>query len=117
MKPSLAFLITNDLLNAGVIVGSASPTKVQDLVQARLQIDVRFRNKAIVHLARDAESMYPGAPCCAQIGDTVCTDNVAEVTCLKCLAGHGNSVRKTGIPPARTAGLIRRNGQGVEVLV
>lgn len=55
------------------IVEDASPTAVQELVQARLRIDIRFCNENNM-------------------------DSIEEVTCLKCLAGYGNSIDGTGIP-------------------
>lgn len=98
MKPNLAFQITNDLIFAGVIIEDAKVVEIQELIQARLALDVRFRDRAIVHLARGADFRRPGEPCCAQIGNTVCTNNTTEITCLKCLSGYGNSIQKTGIP-------------------
>lgn len=98
MRPSLSFLLTNDLLFAGVIIENASPVEIQELVETRLRLDARFRNEDVVHLARTADFLYPGAPCCAQVGSVVCTDDIEKVTCLKCLAGYGNSIQETGIP-------------------
>jgi len=99
-QTSLAFQITNDLLNAGVIVEDVKPTEVQELVQARLRLDRRFRDDSAIHLARPANFQYPGYPCCGQSGDTNCSENIADVTCLKCLAGYGNSIQFTGIEVA-----------------
>ncbi len=95
---NLAFQITNDLLFAGAIVDGISVIEVQNIVQACLVFDPRFRDGPVVHLARGVDFMYPGAPCCAQIGETICTDDIDEVTCLKCLSGYGNSIQITGIP-------------------
>ncbi len=95
---NLAFHITNDLLFAEVIVDGVSVIEVQNMVQARLARDSRFRDGPVVHLVRGADFKYPGEPCCAQVGETICTDEVDEVTCLKCLSGYGNSIQETGIP-------------------
>lgn len=98
MKESLAFQITNDLLFACFIMEDVIlPSKVQELIQARLNLDPRFRSGSIIHLARPEDFMYPDEPCCGQIGNTACTDTIAGVTCIKCLAGYGNSIRATGI--------------------
>lgn len=94
---NLAFSITNDLLFAEMIVDDVSPTRVQELVQARLNQHPRFRDAPIIHLARGNGFTYPGEPCCSQVGKTTCTDKIEEVTCLKCLAGYGNSISPTGI--------------------
>ena len=94
----LAFQITNDLLFVGAIVVGISVIEVQNVVQARLLRDPRFRDGPVVHLARGVDFQYPGKPCCAQVGETICTDDVDEVTCLKCLSGYGNSIQETGIP-------------------
>ena len=98
---NLPFQIPHDLLFAGAIVDEISVIEIQDVVQARLLRDPRFRDGPVIHLARGADFMYPGEPCCAQVGETICTDDVDEVMCLKCLSGYGNSIQETGIPPSQ----------------
>lgn len=80
-KDSLAFKIANDLLFAEVICEGASPTKVQLLVQARLDLDPRLR-KSVVHFR---DNKKKSKPVCHQVGNVQITSNPSEVTCLRCL--------------------------------
>lgn len=82
MSESLAFQIVNDLLCAEVIVEDILPSEVQILVQARLNLDPRFREGKVVHFR---DNKRQSEPVCHQVGDVQVTGNPAKVTCLRCL--------------------------------
>lgn len=104
MEENLAFHIVNDLLNGNMIGDDVSPSQAEAIVQARLNLDRRFRSSVIIHLARSKDYLYPGGACCGQAGNVQCSEIVDEVTCKKCLTGYGNSISPTGISHDNLAG-------------
>ena len=78
---SLASKIVNDLLFAKVIGEGVSPTEVQLVIQAQLNLDSRLREKVIHFQDNKGQSK----PECHQIGKVQVIDNISEVTCLHCL--------------------------------
>lgn len=85
-KRSLAFAIVNDLLNDGCIAEDVRATDAQLVVQARLNMDPRFRER-IVHLQdiEDLKRFKERVPHCHHPGKVILTDMPHGVTCLNCL--------------------------------